>query len=396
MSKSNAKASLVLISTIFFLLGLTTAALGPVLPELAEKSQSSLSSIGAVFTAIFLGALVSQLASGPLSDRIGQRRVLFAGLLLIGVGVLGFTLVHSYWLILGLAFFAGLGHGAIDLSGNVLISRVYPQRSAVALNLVNFFYGLGAFAGPAAISLILYLGKSGLGLLWGDAAILLLLAPFMIKLKDLPVSQPDARRQAQKISVYRSGLIWLLSLLILTYVGVENGMGGWITTYMNRTTALNLDTSALITSGFWLALTFGRLFSVWISARISPERLLFSSLCGALVGGMLFALTTGSTIFTILAIFLTGFSFGSVYPTVMAIITSIYRDSPGKAVGVAASMGSIGGMLIPWIQGILLEQTSPSASAWFSAVGIALMLGLFLQSQRSAQPKVEVNHGIAD
>ena len=59
---------------------------------------------------------------------------------------------------------------------------------------------------------------------------------------------------------------------------------------------------------------------------------------------------------------------GAVYPTVMAIITSRYPDNPGKAASICAAMGSAGGVSIPWVQGYLMENKSPFASAVFVTI----------------------------
>ncbi len=46
------------------------AALGPALPELAARTGSNLSSVGAMFTGIFLGALVAPIVAGLIIDRV--------------------------------------------------------------------------------------------------------------------------------------------------------------------------------------------------------------------------------------------------------------------------------------------------------------------------------------
>ncbi|NTV37404.1 MAG: MFS transporter, partial [Anaerolineaceae bacterium] len=170
MLRSKTTPPLILTCISFLFLGMTLAAIGPILPELAQNAGTGLAAIGSIFTALFLGALIAQLAAGPITDRIGQQPVLAAGLFLLAVGLTGFTLTRSLAATLTLAFLAGLGHGAIDLSCHILLSRVFQDRNVGPLNLLNFFYGAGAFLGPAVVSLGIALTQKGLVVMWAASA----------------------------------------------------------------------------------------------------------------------------------------------------------------------------------------------------------------------------------
>jgi fucose permease len=58
----------------------------------------------------------------------------------------------------------------------------------------------------------------------------------------------------------------------------------------------------------------------------------------------------------------------------MAIITSRYPENPGKAASICAAMGSVGGVLVPWVQGYFMDIHSPFTSAVFVAVLMIIML----------------------
>jgi hypothetical protein len=48
-------------------------------------------------------------------------------------------------------------------------------------------------------------------------------------------------------------------------------------------------------------------------------------------------------------------------------------------------MGSVGGMALPWLQGVLLELVHPSTSAWFTLAGAAVLFGLALAIRASLE-----------
>jgi fucose permease len=364
---------------VFFSLGMMTAAMGPVLPDLAKQAGSDLAAIGSVFTAIFFGALLAQLISGPLGDRIGMGLVLTGGVAILAAGTFGITFSRLLPLTLALALLAGLGHGAVDLGANVLVARVFNHRAVSAVNVLNVFFGLGAFAGPAAAGFALKTWATGLPALWISAAPLLVLLPFLIKLgRTINERETSVASVATLNGIYRSPFLWGLGLLILLYVGTENGMGGWITTYIQRTTPLRIEQAALVAAGFWLALTAGRIVSAALGLRLTSQSLLTASLLVATLGSLLLVISTGGMVLTILAVLMIGFSFGSIYPTTIALTTALFEQGPGKAASVVAAMGSVGGMALPWLQGVLLVRSGPSASSWFTALASSLMLVLIV------------------
>lgn len=322
-----------------------------------------------MYTALFLGALVAQIISGPLTDKLGQRVVLTFSLLIIAAGTAGMILSRSIWGLFIITFLTGLGHGAVDLSTNVMVSRTFTEKNASTMNMLHFFFGLGAFIGPALVSLMLRFFNQGIITLWLAVGMMVILSLAVTRLENPPrVHSSDGGNG----SVYKSLVLWLLSVVILLYVGLENGLGGWVTTFMNQTTSLNLEKAALVSSGFWGALTIGRLLGAVLGSKISQKSLLIISLAAVAVMGFVFALTVGALLPSVASVLLIGFFTGSVYPTVMSLVTTAFPESPGKAASVIAAMGSIGGMLIPLAQGYLQEQVSPDASAWFATIGLAI------------------------
>ncbi|MEN6528487.1 MAG: MFS transporter, partial [Anaerolineaceae bacterium] len=224
---------------------------------------------------------------------------------------------------------------------------------------------------------------SGLIVHWFAAAVFLVLAVIVFRLRETPfnraeATQPSSMQEATGKNIYRSPYLWLICFLILFYVGVEYGSGSWITTFMGVTTGMLEKNGALVTSAYWAALTIGRLAGAAAGGRLGHTRLLILAIFGSLLGSILVAFGVGNLVFSIGAILLLGFSFGTIYPTSVAVTVSAFPADQGKAVGLLAAMGSIGGLSLPWVAGVLLENVSPLAYSLFLITGCALMLTLFL------------------
>jgi len=171
-------------------------------------------------------------------------------------------------------------------------------------------------------------------------------------------------------------LLWTLGLLLMIYVGTEIGLGGWVTAYVLQTTTLSIETAAMVASVFFIALTAGRVIGIAVGSRLSPMQFLTICLSGALAGSILLVAASGNFPLTVLAVIIEGVCYGPIYPTVFAIIAASFPRAPGKAGGLAAALGSAGGSVIPWLQGILLTQVSPLACLLCTAVCVALTTGL--------------------
>ncbi len=362
----------------FFALGLLIAGLGPALPDLAAQTGASLAAVGAVVTGLFIGSVTTLSVAGLLSDRFGQRPLLFAGTLLMLAGLSGVLLSPSLPLLLAFSLLAGLGSGALDFCTNILVAEVFAERSTAALNLVNVFFGVGAVVGPFLASLALRAWGSALPALWFGLALLL---PQLWLIPRLAGTARPARGAARPRALLgrllRSPVLWLFGLIVLVYVGVENGLGSWTTVYLIRTTSLDTATAALASAGFWLALTAGRIVVSLAGGRWPAHAILVSVLVGTCLGGALLLLGVGSLPLTLAGVLLTGFCYGPIFPTTLSLVTLRFREGTGTAASVIVGLGSAGAATIPALQGLLLERVSPAASIALIAGGAAVMLLLY-------------------
>ncbi|MBP7228377.1 MAG: MFS transporter [Longilinea sp.] len=377
MKRATSQGLMVLSCASFLALGIVTASVGPALSDLAQQTNSDLTAVGSLFTALFLGSLAAQGVTGLLLDRLGPRGLLVSGLSVLGLGVLGMTLSGSLLLAVGCAALAGLGHGTVDVTSNVMISDVFPQRRAAALNWLNMFYGVGAFVGPAVAGVALRLWGKAVPALWLGAGLELLLAPVFLLLVPARQGAVEKGERAHK-ELLLSPLLWSFGVLLLVYVGVENGVGGWVSTYLGETTTMVAADAALVTSLFWLALTVGRFLATLLGVRVKAVVLLGGSLSIALLGALLFVAGQGHVGLSVAAVIVLGLGFAPIFPTAVAMATAAFRQAPGAAASVLVALGSVGGMVLPWLQGVLLLKLGALACTLVTLGGVLLMGGCFV------------------
>jgi MFS transporter, FHS family, L-fucose permease len=379
------RSTLVILCGIFLADGIVMAAIGPTLPDLARQTHRTLDEAGRAFIAVFGGSLVAQLLGGPVSDRFGRRGVLLAGLLLFGIGAAGMAASTRLLSLVVAAVVAGVGYGGCTLSVNVLASELAPDRRASTVNLVNLFFAMGAIAGPLLAGAFLNQGGSALPTLWVGSALLLVLVPLTVY--GVPSDAPAAARAPTNASGLdaATAFIVVLGLMLALYVGSEASLSSWASVYLRQSTSLGAAAATTATAAFWVALCVGRLLAAIAGARVRAERLLVVSLMGSTGGGLLLVAGHGSAAVSVLAFALLGLAFGPIYPTGMAIVTDRFPEAAGAAASRIGLLASLGGMSLPWLQGVVLTHRGTYASAWLALIVLAAMTATW-QIVRRVEP----------
>ena len=363
----------------FLVCGLWNGAIGPVLTELAAKSSSPLTAVGGVITFLFLGALVAQLVTGPIIDNLGIKGVLITSLILLSIGIVGFTFARSLTSIFIFFLIAGLGQGAQNLAINLIVSNTFREKNTTYLNLLHFFFGLGAFSGPAFVSLSISLKASPFTLHWATSGLYALTAVVFVLFyknqKPQPTQQPGDREN-EKGLLYRSPLLWVLGFFLLVYVASEYGLGSWSTAFMGVAAGMSVEKAALVTSAYWGVFTLGRLSGTFISRKLSIIKQLSVSVIGALLCGIAFVLVVHDKIPMIVAMVAIAFCLGPIFPTLMALTARAFPGAQGKAVGLVSAMSSVGGLSLPLLDGYFVERANPQGYTLFN-LGILATVTLF-------------------
>ena len=366
-------------------IGVYTAALGPLLQDLARQAGVSLGNTGALFTALFSAAIVSTLVAGWVADRLGRRRPLMAGLALNGLALVMLAVAPSWPALLAAAAILGLGDGAVVVCTHVLVAEANRDREASALNVLNVFFGIGAVIGPAMVALA--------RMAVSDGAVVLALAGLLqigYAIALVRVSLPAANVNDQDgQSVVRPRLLasrrlWLLAGLLLVYVGIEIGLGAWAFTYGREVAGIDGTAAALLSSGFWCALTLGRLASAPALRRMTPEALLLTGPLVAAVGSLLLVIAGSEPFVLMLGVLLAGFGFGPVWPVTFALSARAFSSAAGSAGGLLAMISAVGGLSLPWLQGVIIAGAGPTAGIGVTLAGCLVVAILAKAAGRDA------------
>ena len=365
--------------TVFVLLGIVTASLGPTLPFLADQTARELREVSILFTMRSLGYMIGSFLGGRLYDRFPGNPIMAAALLAIGGSLLLVPFSSALWVLTAVLFITGVGEGTLDVGGNTLLSWQHGEKVAPFMNGLHFFFGLGAFLFPLILAQVLAREEGVSNAYW-----LMGLLAFPAALGIARIRSPLRQRAADddgRIPRAHWGLITLLVLFFCLYVGAEVSYAGWVFTYAVESGGVAAETAAYVTAVFWVAFTIARLISIPVGGWLRPRQILLIDVVGAMLSlvvllarpGDLRALWLGSAGF--------GFFIASIFPT---MITFAGRRMPvsGKVTGFFFLGATAGAMSLPWLIGQFFERVGPQFMMWALAADFllaALVLAVLLR-----------------
>ncbi|TKB54304.1 purine nucleoside transporter PunC [Ferrimonas aestuarii] len=102
----------------------------PAFPQMEQLYNTGSEQIALSLSVFLAGMGVSQIIWGIISDRIGQRRALIAGLSLFVVTTLGLSITNNIWMLLGLRFVQAIGVCAAAVIWQAMVIKRYDASTA--------------------------------------------------------------------------------------------------------------------------------------------------------------------------------------------------------------------------------------------------------------------------
>lgn len=347
-------------------------------------TNEQLGRIGAVN---FAGLVAAITITGPLVDRLprhGAKAFAIGGNVLIAVGLAMLGLAPSYAMVLAASFVMGLGAGALDMVLSPIVAALEPHRRTVAMNLLHSFYCTGAVVTILAGSVAL---AWGIG--WRACAFGLIALPLLVGLSFVPARIPAlvaAGADRTRLRwLLRHGWFWMAMAAIFMGGATELGMAYWLPAYAEKSLGFNEWTAGMAFMSFNLAMAAGRLLIGLLGARVSAYVLLFWC-CGTsavlFLGASFLPWAAGALACCVLA----GLAGSALWPSVLAVAADRYPHGGASMFGVLAALGNFGGIVMPWLVGIIADAVArgggegqwPPPLAWGLATAAAcplLMMG---------------------
>jgi len=122
--------------------------ISPILPQIGDDLGIADAALGTLVSAYSLMVGIFAILSGPVSDRIGRRRILLIGCGTMTVALMLHTLVSDYASFLAVRVFAGMAGGILSGAAVSYIGDYFPyERRGWATGWVMSGSAVGQIAG---------------------------------------------------------------------------------------------------------------------------------------------------------------------------------------------------------------------------------------------------------
>jgi MFS family permease len=358
----------VLVSSIVFVDAMLFGALVPLVPEFADRFDLSKLGAGLLVGAFGAGALAGGIPGGILAARLGSRRAVLAGLLLLAVASFAFAVSGSPWTMGASRFLQGFSSTTTWAGALAWLTTATPRdRRGQLIGTAFGFAVLGAILGPLFGSAADIVGIETAFVATGVVA--LALAAWVAASADAPAEEqaPDAVGRAFRDRAFLGGL-WLNTLPALLF-----GVLGVLA-------PLRLDEEGLGTLAIGAAFVGAGLVEVVINpllgrfsdrrGRLLPTRIALAASVGVATG-LAFA-TQAVPVIVLLC--LAAVSFGGFYTPGMALVSDraeLAGLAQGLGFGIMNSAWALGNMTGPSLGGALAESFGDTVP-YLCAAGVCL------------------------
>lgn len=386
--------SVVLAFLLFIVIGIPTGLLNVGWVSMSLSFGVSADALGILLFASTFGYLIASFFNGQVINRLDVRPTLILSCAIAGLGMLGYALSPSWWVLLVVAFSASLGKGTIDAGMNVYFAQHYGPR---LMNWLHAAFGLGAVIGPFIMTGVI---TGGATWHWGyiiTAALMLAMAVALLFTgRYWHSSKPEAlaggsSTRPQDFSLLESlkqPLVWLGILLFFIYAGIEVTAPQWGYSLFTESREVSLEAAGLWVSMYWATFTIGRLLFGVIANRVPLVPTMRVCMLLALFGSVLVWQNASNTL-SFIGLAIIGFALAPIFPLLISDTPNrLGAGHANNAIGFQVSAASLGIGALPGLAGVLAVRIDLEIIGPFLVVVSILMLALYhlVSTRRLHQP----------
>ena len=386
----------ILVIVIFSVISFITNILNSIIADVKESFELSLTLTGLLPFSFFIAYGVMSIPAGFLAERFTNKKLLSASFLLMTITSLSFVVFPGYIVFSLTLFVLGCCMAVLQVIINPML-RIAGGEEHFAFNsvLAQLFFGLASFASPFLYKYLVNTSATKsdnlasmlrslvpVDLPWVALYIVFAFISFILLILVLATSYPKFKKnddeRAESFSTYlqllRNRWILLYFLGIFCYVGIEQGIGNWISQFLLQYHNLDPQTiGANTVAYFWAMLTVGCLLGLLLLKFIDSRKVLIMATVSSIIC-LILALTGTSTI-ALIAFPLIGFFVSVMWSIIFSLALNSVKQNHGALSGILCT-GIAGGAIFPFIVGWIGEMLSLKAGLFFLILPLTFVLSI--------------------
>jgi len=336
---------------------------------------------GALFVPLTLGAILGASITAAIARRRSVLGALRLGIVANAIALLALMVSRlagpfAYDLLLIDTAALGMGFG-LNFSAVNELASLLPPNETVAVTLANVCTGLGTSLTP-----ILIAGFVSVGLweLWPALLLVAFIAVLVLSSRCTVPARTRMAAPARRVSF----VLVLFATAALLYGFCEGTFSSWATTFVHLDRRFSLGAGEAALTGFWLALTAGRLAIAPLYRRLTPS---FAYVTFPLLIALAFV---ALPLWQIPAELVMGFILGGlacsiVFPYAISLSLDALPADADRVAGVMVAALMSGEGVGTFVVGILRDDAGlPLVAIYRGAAAVAFALSIVAMLSRSA------------
>jgi FHS family L-fucose permease-like MFS transporter len=362
-----------LIMLTFFVISFLTNVIGPLIPDIINGFNLSLTLVALLPFAFFIAYGVMSIPSGMLIEKYNEKKIMIAAFVIAFLGSLLLAMVPNYLTAVLSLFIIGCGMAMLQVVINPLL-RTAGGEEHFAFNsvLAQLIFGGASFLSPLVYSyMVLNLKEPGnkflslfhsivpaslpwISLYWLFAVIcvLMIVVLALSKFPKVELSRDEKSGPLEThIMLFRKRVVILFFIGMICYVGTEQGTANWMSQFLSVYHGYDPQTTgAKAVAYFWGLMTAGGVLGLLLLKIMDSRKVLVIFTVLALIS--LSAALFGSAKISLIAFPWIGFFASVMYPIIFSLALNSVSEHHGSFSGILVT-GIIGGAIVPLIIGWL-------------------------------------------
>lgn len=389
---------LAVIYLAFISLGLPDSLLGSVWPTIYQEFNVPVSYAGAIFMIISAGTIFSSLQSDRLTKSLGTGKVTAFSVLMTAVALFGFSISHSYWMLVLWAIPYGLGAGSVDASLNNYVALHYKSHH---MSWLHCMWGVGASIGPYIMSFALVNGQTWnmgyryISLIQVALTIIIMLSLPLWKKRPVISDIQEAENRKDKVltlkEIFNIPGAKQLMLMFFCYCALEQTAGLWASSYLVLQHGFDLEVATSYGSLFFIGITVGRAISGFITMKLNDKQMIYLGQGLILIGIILMCLPLGHQV-ALIGLVTIGLGCAPIYPCIIHSTPSNFgKDKSQAIIGVQMASAYVGNLLMPPLFGIIANHISAIFFPIYLLLILIVMVVMHIKLNNSVSKNILIN-----
>ena len=371
---------LAVIYLIFISLGLPDSLLGSGWPKMQVAFDVPSSYAGYVSMTICFMTIISGLFSPKIMKRFRTEWIVIVSVFMTVLGLLGFSVSGSYWMLFLFAIPFGLGAGSIDAAVNLYVANHY---SGSVMSFLHCFYGVGAVISPYIMALALKHARWNEGYRWtaflqtGILLICIISLPLWRK-NDKASDEEEMKNSAGIREALRVPGVILTLIAFYSYCAGEATCFLWTPSYFAGTKeGLSDGLIASFGSLIFGGLMIGRIISGFTSDRLGDRLLIRIGIIVELIGILLVFLPASHYMVAAAGFVIIGTGMGPIYPSIQHMApVNFGKQYAASVIGLQMASAYVGSTFMPMVFGLLQQNLGIGIMPLYLLLFAILNIGL--------------------